>query len=168
MPLEQHRGESLDARADQFSLAVAIHEALLGYRPYGSRGASREALEERLARGPAVEVPRTPAIPPRLRRALTASLSPDRSDRPASLVPLAEALAAPGVSRPGTVGGSLAVAASAVFLVAAMARGSGAPVARAEAATWLPPAYEFQIEGVDPAERVALATAALPQPASNE
>jgi len=168
MPLEQHRGESLDARADQFSLAVAIHEALLGYRPYGSRGASREALEERLARGPAVEVPRTPAIPPRLRRALTASLSPGRSARPASLVPLAEALAAPGVSRPGTVGGSLAVAASAVFLVAAMARGSGAPVARAEAATWLPPAYEFQIEGVDPAEQVALATAALPQAASNE
>src|SRR5215468_547524 len=168
MPLEQHRGEALDARADQFSLAVAIHEALLGYRPYGSRGASREALEERLARGPAVEVPRTPAIPPRLRRALTTSLSPDRSDRPASLVPLAEALAAPGVSRPGTVGGSLAVAASAVFLVAAMARGSGAPVARAEAATWLPPAYEFQIEGVDPPAPVAFASATQPRSGTAE
>ena len=88
MPLEQHRGEPLDARADQFSLAVAIHEALLGHRPYGSRGASREDLEARLVRGPAVELPRTPAIPPRLRRALTASLSPDRSERPSSLQPL--------------------------------------------------------------------------------
>ena len=168
MPLEQHRGESLDARTDQFSLAVAIHEALLGHRPYGSRGASREVLEERLARGPAVEVPRTPAIPPRLRRALTASLSPGRSQRPASLLPLIEALASPGVSRPGTVGGSLAVAASAALLVVAIARGSGTPVARAEAATWIPPAYEFQIENVDPAEPVALASAALPRPGTSE
>jgi hypothetical protein len=160
MPLEQHRGETLDARADQFSLAVAIHEALLGHRPYGSRGASREALEARLARGPAVEVPRSPAVPPRLRRALTASLNPDRARRPASLAPLIEALAAPGVQATGTLGGSLAVAASAVLLVVAMARGSGTPVARAEAAPWLPPAYEFQIETLEPAEPVVMQASA--------
>ncbi|HET9036992.1 MAG TPA: protein kinase [Myxococcaceae bacterium] len=160
MPLEQHRGETLDARADQFSLAVAIHEALLGHRPYGSRGASREALEARLARGPAVEVPRSPAVPPRLRRALTASLSPDRARRPASLAPLIDALAAPGVQATGTLGGSLAVAASAFVLVVAMARGSGTPVARAEAAPWLPPAYEFQIETLEPAEPVVMQASA--------
>jgi len=168
MPLEQHRGEPLDARADQFSLAVAIHEALLGHRPYGSRGASRESLQARLAEGPAVEIPRTPAIPPRLRRALAASLSPDRSSRPASLLPLIEALVSPGVSRPSTVGGSLAVAASAMLLVMAMVRGSGSPVARAEAAVWLPPAYEFQIQGVEPAEPVALGRAAVPRPVAEE
>ena len=168
MPLEQHRGEPLDARADQFSLAVAIHEALLGHRPYGSRGASREDLEARLGRGPAVELPRTPAIPPRLRRALTASLSPDRSERPSSLQPLIEALAAPGVSRPSTVGGSLAVAASAVLLILAMARGTPSPVARAEAATWLPPAYEFQVDDVDPTEPVVLASVALPRHGTSE
>jgi serine/threonine protein kinase len=164
MPLEQHRGEPLDARADQFSLAVAIHEALLGYRPYGSRGASRETLEAKLGQGQVAEVPRTPAIPQRLRRALTASLSPDRSDRPGSLLPLIEALAAPGVSRPSTVGGSLAVAASAVVLLVAMTRGTPSmAVAPAEAATWLPPAYEFQIEGVEPAEPVLVASAAAPR-----
>jgi len=156
MPLEQHRGETLDVRADQFSLAVAIHEALLGHRPYGSRGASREALEARLARGPAVEVPRSPAVPPRLRRALTASLNPDRTRRPASLAPLIDALAAPGVQATGTLGGSLAVAACAVLLLVAMVRGSGTPVAHAEAAPWLPPAYEFQIETVEPAEPVVM------------
>src|SRR5262249_7846524 len=155
MPLEQHRGESLDARADQFSLAVAIHEALLGQRPYGSRGASRETLETRLTQGPAVDIPRTPAIPPRLRRALTASLSPDRSSRPASLVPLSGALASPGVSQRSAGGGSLAGGVSAPLLILAMVRGSGSPVARAEAAVWLPPVYEFQIGGVDPAEPVA-------------
>ncbi|HEY3586604.1 MAG TPA: hypothetical protein VGK85_05620, partial [Myxococcaceae bacterium] len=149
-------------------LAVAIHEALLGHRPYGSRGASRESLEARLGQGPAVEVPRTPAIPPRLRRALTASLSPDRSRRPASLLPLIEALAAPGVSRPSTVGGSLAVAVSAVLLFLAMVRGNASPVARAEAAPWLPPAYEFQIEGVDPVAPFALAGVEVSQPASSE
>jgi len=164
MPLEQHRGEPLDARADQFSLAVAIHEALLGCRPYGSRGTSREALEARLARGPAVEVPRSPAVPPRLRRALTASLSPDRARRPASLSPLIDALAAPGVHASSTLGGSLAVAASAVLLVVAMARGSATPVARAEAAPWLPPAYEFQIETVEPAEPVVAQASAVALP----
>lgn len=157
MPLEQHRGEALDARADQFSLAVAIHEALIGHRPYGSRGASREVLEARLGRGPAAEVPRSRAIPPRLRRALAAALSPDRADRPASLMPLIDALASPGVNASGTLGGSLAVAASAVVLLAAMVRGNATPVARAEAAPWLPAAWEFQTEAVVPADAIAVA-----------
>jgi len=163
MPLEQHRGESLDARADQFSLAVAIHEALIGHRPYGSRGASREVLEARLGRGPAAEVPRSRAIPPRLRRALAAALSPDRADRPASLVPLIEALASPGVNASGTLGGSLAVAASALVLLVAMVRGNATPVARAEAAPWLPTAWEFQTEAVDPADPITLARPDVPQ-----
>ena len=168
MPLEQHRGEPLDPRADQFSLAVAIHEALLGRRPYGTRGASREVLEERLGRGPAVEVPRSKVIPPRLRRALTAALSPDRADRPASLLPLIEALASPGVNAPSTLGGSLAVAASAGLLLVAMVRGNGTPVARAEAAAWMPPVWEFQTDSVEPADPVTLARAAASQPVAGE
>ncbi|HUM09408.1 MAG TPA: serine/threonine-protein kinase [Myxococcaceae bacterium] len=163
MPLEQHRGEPLDARADQFSLAVALHEALVGHRPYGSRGASREALEERLARGPGAEVPRSAAIAPRLRRALTASLSPERGQRPASLASLIDALASPGVQARGTLGGVGAVAASMGVLLLAMIRAGAAPVATAEAAIWLPPAYEFQADGLDPADRVGLVSTAAPQ-----
>src|SRR5215472_14035802 len=157
MPLEQHRGEALDARADQYSLAVAIYEALLGQRPYGSRGASRETLEERLARGPGVEVPRSPVVPPRLRRALTASLRPDRAARPETLAPLIEALASPGLPATGTLGGSLAIAASIGVLLFAMAQGATVPVGSAEAAVWLPPAYEFQTEAVEPPSLVSLA-----------
>jgi hypothetical protein len=162
MPLEQHRGEPLDPRADQFSLAVAIHEALLGVRPYGSRGASRESLEARLARGPGVEV-RSAAVPQRLRRALTAALSPDREQRPPTLAPLIEALAAPGVRKGSTVGGSLALTASMGVLLMAMARGNAAPVGIAQAATWLPPAYEFQVDGMDPADPVAQIGTGAPQ-----
>lgn len=161
MPLEQHRGEALDARADQFSLAVALFEALVGHRPYGSRGASRPSLEERLARGPAVEVPRSAAIPPRLRRALTQALTPDRAGRSASLVPLIDALTAPGVTT-GTVGASLAVAASLALLVLGAIGASPATVSSAEAATWLTPAFEFQVEGLDPAAPVAGTDAVRP------
>ena len=168
MPLEQHRGEPLDPRADQFSLAVAIHEALLGRRPYGTRGASREVLESRLGRGPAAEVPRSPVIPPRLRRALTAALSPDRANRPASLLPLIEALASPGVNAPSTLGGSLAVAASAALLLLAMVRGNATPLARAEAAPWMPSAWEFQTETLEPADPVIVARAAPAQPVAGE
>lgn len=168
MPLEQHRGEPLDARADQFSLAVALYEALVGHRPYGSRGASREVLEERLARGPGVEVPRSAAIPPRLRRALIASLSPQRAERPGSLASLIDALVSPGVQARGTLGGFGAVAASMAVLLLAMVRGSAGPVATAEAATWLPPAYEFQADGLDPADRVVLVSTAPPQPGPAE
>jgi len=149
MPLEQHRGEPLDARADQFSLAVALFEALLGQRPYGSRGASREALEARLAQGPGVEVPRSAAIPPRLRRALEEALSPDRARRPATLTPLIDALASPGVPATRTLGGALALAAS-VALVLLGLRAAAGPVGTVGVATWIPPAYEFQTEGVEP------------------
>ncbi len=149
MPLEQHRGEPLDARADQFSLAVALFEALLGQRPYGSRGASREALEARLAQGPGVEVPRSAAIPPRLRRALEEALSPDRARRPATLAPLIDALASPGVPATRTLGGALALAAS-VGLVLLGLRAAAGPVGTVGVATWIPPPYEFQTEGIEP------------------
>ena len=150
MPLEQHRGEPLDPRADQFSLAVALYEALLGRRPYGTRGASREALEARLARGPGVTVPRCAAIPPRLRRVLEHSLSPDRARRPPSLALLIDALASPGVPATRTAGGALGLAAS-VGLVLLGVRAAAGPEGDPRAGSWIPPAYEFQAEAVEPA-----------------
>jgi hypothetical protein len=168
MPLEQHRGEALDARADQFSLAVALFEALVGHRPYGSRGSSRETLEERLVRGPAAEVPRSKDIPPRLRRALVDALAPDRNRRPTSLAPLIDALASPGAPMGQTVGGSVALATSLALLLVAASRSSALPVGTAEASIWMPPAYEFQTEAVEPADLLPTtgATAATLVPAS--
>src|SRR5262249_25128489 len=145
-------GEALDARADQFSLAVALFEALVGHRPYGSRGSSRETLEERLARGPAAEGPRSAGIPPGLRRALAGSLAPDRDRPPARPAPLIDALAAPGWAMGQTVGGSVALVASLALLLVAATRSGATSAGSAEAAVWMPPAYEFQAEGVEPAD----------------
>jgi len=160
MPLEQHRGEPLDPRADQFSLAVALFESLVGHRPYGSRGTSREDLQARLARGPRVEIPRTAAVPPRLRRALEQALSPDRADRRPTLAELIVALESPGVPARRAVGGSAAIAAAAALAVVVLSRPGDAAVASAEPATWALPAYEFQIEGVEPIDPVAPAASA--------
>jgi hypothetical protein len=48
-------------------------------------------------------------------------------------------------------------------LLVATVRGNATPVARAEAASWLPTAWEFQTEAVDPADPVTLASPAQPQ-----
>lgn len=163
MPLEQHRGEPLDPRADQFSLAVALFEALVGQRPYGSRGASREALEARLAQGPGVEVPRSAAIPPRLRRALEQSLSPDRTRRPPTLAPLIDALASPGVPPARTLGGALALAASAGLVLLGL-RAAAGPVADPAAGPWIAPSYEFQAEGVEPGSPLPIEAVSFARP----
>jgi serine/threonine protein kinase len=146
MPLEQHRGESLDARADQFSLAVALHEALLGERPYGTRGTSREALETRLATGVPAEVPH--AIPPRLRRELARALQPDRVLRADSLVPLIDALTSPGMTvRRRLAWPTLAAAAVALLIVPALSAPRG-PEAM-DGQPWMPPVTEFATESFD-------------------
>jgi serine/threonine protein kinase len=153
MPLEQHRGEPLDARADQFSLAVALFEALLGRRPYGSRGASGEELEARLLSGAPAEVPRCTAIPPRLRRALALALSPDRGHRLPSLAPMLEALASPGIQPSRRMAAPLAMAAVFVLALVPLVRAPNGSADRT-GQPWLPPALEFQLES---AEALALA-----------
>jgi hypothetical protein len=102
MPVEQLRGEPVDARADQFAFAVALFEALTGDRPYGARGATRAALRERLARGVPAEVPRLSGASPGLRRALRRALSPAAADRFPSLAGLVEALEARSPGPPRT------------------------------------------------------------------
>lgn len=92
MPLEQLRGEPVDARADQFAFAVALFEALTGERPYGPRGASRAALLDRLARGAPAEVPWVRGVSAALRRALKRALAPAAADRFASMDDLLQAL----------------------------------------------------------------------------
>jgi serine/threonine protein kinase len=121
MPVEQLRGEPVDARADQFALAVALFEALTGDRPYGARGASRAALQERLGRGVPADVPRLSGVSPGLRRALRRALSPAVGERFPSLATLVEALEARSSGRPRTALplGLTAVAALLVLVVGA-------------------------------------------------
>ncbi len=49
MAPEQHRGEPLDGRADQYAFGVALHEAIYGRRPRSSRPARRAGVPRWLA-----------------------------------------------------------------------------------------------------------------------
>jgi serine/threonine protein kinase len=153
MPLEQHRGEPLDARADQYSLAVALFEALLGRRPYGSRGATREELQARLSSGEPAEVPRCAAIPPRLRRALSKALSPERQNRLPTLASLLDALASPGIQPSPRLAVPVAAAAAFALALVLLLR-AGPPLGDRADRPWTPPALEFQPES---SEALALA-----------
>jgi tetratricopeptide (TPR) repeat protein len=83
MAPEQWRGEPIDARADQFSFCVALHEALYGVRPTLSHieagpGATTASKEPS---GPQ----RRGAVPRWLRDVLNRALAPDRERRFASM-----------------------------------------------------------------------------------
>jgi tetratricopeptide (TPR) repeat protein len=85
MAPEQYRGAPVDGRTDQFSLCVALYEALHGTRPYPGRSA-REIVE-RMEAGPPAP-PRDSRIPAHLRRVLRRGLQPSPADRFPSLDPL--------------------------------------------------------------------------------
>jgi hypothetical protein len=78
MSPEQHRGETVDARSDQFSFCIALFEALVGHRPFG--GDSAEGLRRDVLSG-AVDWREAPKLPDRLLRLLRRGLSTEPSDR---------------------------------------------------------------------------------------
>ncbi|HEY3358292.1 MAG TPA: protein kinase, partial [Polyangia bacterium] len=79
MAPEQHRGEAVDARTDQFSFCVALFEALHGVRPFdaGDAGDLRRAVTEGQLRAP----PRDRRVPARLRRIVRRGLNVRPEDR---------------------------------------------------------------------------------------
>lgn len=82
MAPEQHLGEAVDARADQFAFCVSLYEALYQRPPFpGTSYAelSRNVIDGELDQAPPSEVPAT------IRDALVRGLSRDRADRFASL-----------------------------------------------------------------------------------
>jgi len=90
MAPEQLRGETLDARADVYSLAVTTYEALTGTLPFGSGSFIDIGIKQ--ARGTAAID--TSKLPATLAPLLVAALSLDRDARPASPAAFAEALRA--------------------------------------------------------------------------
>ncbi len=78
MAPEQLRGESLDGRADVFSLAVLTYEALTGRLPFGVGSFFDVGLKQ--AEGTTHATLGT--LPPQLAVALTSALSLNRDDRP--------------------------------------------------------------------------------------
>jgi tetratricopeptide (TPR) repeat protein len=117
MAPEQYFGRSVDARADQFSFAVALHEALHGERPL----APWLSGGDQAARHHAVMASRGGGVPVRLRQVLSRALSVRPDERYSSMDELLAALA-PRSRRGRLIGvGALLVVAAAVTSAAGYA-----------------------------------------------
>ncbi len=90
MPLEQMKGEEVDARGDQFSFCVALYEAVYGVRPF--EGLSLAELREAREAERIVAPPRTTKAPAVLREILVRGLAPDPEQRWRSMQALLDQL----------------------------------------------------------------------------
>jgi tetratricopeptide (TPR) repeat protein len=135
------RDGRVDGRSDQFSLCVALYEALHGERPFA--GATQEELEAEIRAGRVRPVPRGSAVPAWLTRAVLQGLEVDPARRHASLEALLTALLAdPAVRRRRWLawGGGLALLLGAVVATHALhthqARACASAAERAMASVW--------------------------------
>jgi tetratricopeptide (TPR) repeat protein/predicted Ser/Thr protein kinase len=120
MAPEQLRGDTVDARCDQFGLCVALHEALSGTRPFLADTVETRLTE--IAHGPP---PLTGDVPEWLRRVVMRGLAADADARFPSMSALADALALPVPSRAPrylAAGGIAIVAAGAAVLASGALR----------------------------------------------
>jgi tetratricopeptide (TPR) repeat protein/predicted Ser/Thr protein kinase len=79
MAPEQHLGNTVDARSDQFSFCVVLWEAIYGVRPF--RGESATSTAVNVVKGMLQEPPKGSGVPGWLRRVLGRGLSIDPHDR---------------------------------------------------------------------------------------
>jgi len=127
MAPEQLAGATGDARSDQFSFCVTLHEALFGQRAVSATATTVVTVHG----GARVLAPASGGgVPAWLRRALERGLAADPAARFASLDELLRALAPPRRSRTALVLGAAAgLAVCGIALAVAFARsGDGAPV----------------------------------------
>jgi len=97
MAPEQHRGETADERADQFSFCVALYEALYGQAPFAGRELAE--FEDSVLAGQVQEPPPGARVPRRLRLVLLRGLAVNPGDRYPSMDALMVHLAPPRVDR---------------------------------------------------------------------
>jgi serine/threonine protein kinase/tetratricopeptide (TPR) repeat protein len=98
MSPEQHRGETVDERADQFSFCVTLYEALYAALPFA--GKNMAALRKNVLAGRVNEPPTGTHVPRWLRTAILRGLLPDRQARyPSMDALLARLRADPSVVR---------------------------------------------------------------------
>lgn len=79
MAPEQHRGEPLDARSDQYAFAVSLWEALHGQRPFA--GSTIEEVATAKVQMTLDTSEARPSVPRGLRRVLLRALAPEPGDR---------------------------------------------------------------------------------------
>jgi len=89
MSPEQLLGRPLDARSDQYAFAVALHEALVGARPFGGKD-----LKDRLREGFTVTITADAGLPRAVQRALQRALAESPEQRFQSMDALLAALTA--------------------------------------------------------------------------
>jgi tetratricopeptide (TPR) repeat protein len=86
MAPEQHLGEEVDARSDQFSFCIALYEALYSQRPF--RGESMAALSLQVTQGNLQAPPKGSSVPGWLRRVVQRGLEKDPGARHTSMAAL--------------------------------------------------------------------------------
>ncbi len=79
MSPEQQMARAADARSDQFSFCVALHEALLGARPFA--GNTQAELRDNVTRGRLAPPQHVPGVPERLRTVVLRGLTIDPAGR---------------------------------------------------------------------------------------
>ncbi|MEO7734385.1 MAG: serine/threonine-protein kinase, partial [Kofleriaceae bacterium] len=150
MSPEQFRGQTVDARTDQFSFAVALFDALYRRAPFD--GVTVGELLTAVTEGAVRDRPADTDVPVRLHRALVRALAVRPGDRYPTMTALLDALIA--AASPARRGVGLAIA-GVVVLVAlgavAMARRSEAPPVRPPDAAVVPPSAKL-----DPTRRLAI------------
>ena len=97
MPPEQHRGEPVDARADQFSFCASLYEALYGYPPFA--GESYAVLRASVLSGELTPPPTASDVPKKVSDALVRGLAHDRDARFPSMTELLDVLSIDPPSR---------------------------------------------------------------------
>jgi tetratricopeptide (TPR) repeat protein/predicted Ser/Thr protein kinase len=91
MAPEQHRGEPVDARSDQFAFCVALYRMLYGRAPFA--GDDLEALRASVTAGQVEPPPADTEVPASVRRVLLRGLAAQPERRWPSMTALLEALA---------------------------------------------------------------------------
>ncbi|HET6582168.1 MAG TPA: serine/threonine-protein kinase, partial [Nannocystaceae bacterium] len=132
MAPEQHMGRELDARADQFSFCVALHEALYGKRPFAA--ANPVELMLQVTKGELAPAPKSPAVPGWIRRVLLRGLATEPADRWPDMAALLRALQRdPARTRRTVAAAVVGGGVLAAGLVALVAHGPDDPCADADA-----------------------------------
>ncbi|HUQ08432.1 MAG TPA: serine/threonine-protein kinase [Kofleriaceae bacterium] len=126
MAPEQWDGEDVDARADQFSYAVALWEAVYGEHPFATTGATAASLRAAVLTGTPRSPSRTVKAPSWLRPILERALARDRADRWPTLDAMLDELARRSApSRlPLVIGGGTVVAAAAAVAFVVTTQGA--------------------------------------------
>ena len=120
MAPEQHRGDAVDARTDQWGLACSLYEALYGRRPFASAEASD--LAAAVTRGVIDDDPRDSPVPRRIRAAIRRALSVSPADRFPSIDDFAAVLAATPRRTTPVIVVACAIALSALSVLAVVSR----------------------------------------------